>query len=863
MNLLSELDGQIKTACARFHIEDDTLGLLGYRKIKEILRTPISNPSKAIEALCNVKEILTEGRSRALSTRKITFRCNAKSGIQKTCEDSPADTLRAEKQRYSLFFDTVWFLLDIDMDRLQRASKVLSENEAGALRIPPSLKMMNFPVADDADLSVSTGNTGIRCTIDGREVFIDKKTIAAFFMETFAFDIGSPDICLYTDEQLKHFLEETCKETWQKDLLWERVQALFRIMPRRTEHIPDISVSDFSQRMHTALDKAQSGATTPSSPLVDAIRAVLCELPITLRSEVRSFVTAYDLLRKIDTLFETRPPGHQSFPEEHIRGLVQSEINRIQRTWVIVRTSLQQKTDVPPSLMIWDEETARCLSSCKTRRHIECVIDGQKVMLARSAIERLVLTKYHVQTEHLSKVQLETLIEDVSKESTQKVLSAERIQELVRRRQNNVRLFSIGSGRKIPEEGRSVLELVRDYESRPWECRNVTISGRSTFLGTFVSGADQHEHDKEDLKNTAKAYLRQFFDCIEKTTQDKGYIEKLDLRPEDCFYVRADLHGDLASLLAVLHFLQTQGCMDESYRCSPRFHLIFLGDLMDRSFNDIEILTLVLRLLMENPFSVHVARGNHEDVFGMQQHESFDPHFFLQNNDLFSNCYKTFPLALCVGVNDGRRKPQYAFFSHALFSPAIDINPLLEGDRSCMIVEEIPVIQERVYEHRDDKAEAKQHRSFARLSSQRLPDEMMTWEAFRWSVIGRQTGQRDLSGRCILAPDYIHAWMQYVGVKIILKGHEHIFDEIVTRRQKPSQREKCKAIATTLPAGTATGLYGYGPKQTYQGMLIQVAQKVRDWKKIVALQEKGQHSKVSLRADTVWYPVYHALTASH
>ena len=70
--------------------------------------------------------------------------------------------------------------------------------------------------------------------------------------------------------------------------------------------------------------------------------------------------------------------------------------------------------------------------------------------------------------------------------------------------------------------------------------------------------------------------------------------------------VVGDLHGDLASLA---HIIRKNGLpsSDTAY--------IFNGDIVDRGVRSSEVLYLVLELLLRNPDSVFINRGNHEDSF--------------------------------------------------------------------------------------------------------------------------------------------------------------------------------------------------------------------------------------------------------
>ena len=61
-----------------------------------------------------------------------------------------------------------------------------------------------------------------------------------------------------------------------------------------------------------------------------------------------------------------------------------------------------------------------------------------------------------------------------------------------------------------------------------------------------------------------------------------GYIEKFDLDPSlsPKIYVRADLHGDLKSLIENVRSLKEEGLLDGNFKCQPGVHLVFFRRLL-------------------------------------------------------------------------------------------------------------------------------------------------------------------------------------------------------------------------------------------------------------------------------------------
>ena len=279
------------------------------------------------------------------------------------------------------------------------------------------------------------------------------------------------------------------------------------------------------------------------------------------------------------------------------------------------------------------------------------------------------------------------------------------------------------------------------------------------------------------------------------------------------------------------------GHVDENYHCKPGFHLVFLGDYTDRGANDIEVLTLLLTLRMLNPTSVHLIRGNHEEV-ATQANYSNESQWFIAHENELTSLYKSLPLGVCIGVPVPGAKPPYVYCTHGAFSPAEDLNPLYESEHSSMVMKEIPVMQERIYEGREPKLEEKQRKAFQEL--QKVP--VLTSHA-RWSDIGEQSGPSPRGKGWVFTPEHIRAWGRYNNIRFLIRAHQHEFKEfLVTRQGKRAGEEK--VIAMTLPVGTTGGGYASLLREPRQGVLWQVATRVADWKKELALSV-GEKQNVS------------------
>ena len=75
-----------------------------------------------------------------------------------------------------------------------------------------------------------------------------------------------------------------------------------------------------------------------------------------------------------------------------------------------------------------------------------------------------------------------------------------------------------------------------------------------------------------------------------------------------------DLHGDIHSLNTWLRHLNQEGVLEGFRIASSKDHMVFLGDYTDRGSYGVEVMYVLMRLKVENPDQVWMARGNHEDI---------------------------------------------------------------------------------------------------------------------------------------------------------------------------------------------------------------------------------------------------------
>jgi hypothetical protein len=95
------------------------------------------------------------------------------------------------------------------------------------------------------------------------------------------------------------------------------------------------------------------------------------------------------------------------------------------------------------------------------------------------------------------------------------------------------------------------------------------------------------------------------------------FVQRLELPPGSVVAVFGDLHGALHSLIRSLQSLVDAGYLTPDLTVAPAhartFHVLVLGDFVDRGHYGAETLALLLSLKVRNPGNVWLARGNHED----------------------------------------------------------------------------------------------------------------------------------------------------------------------------------------------------------------------------------------------------------
>lgn len=338
---------------------------------------------------------------------------------------------------------------------------------------------------------------------------------------------------------------------------------------------------------------------------------------------------------------------------------------------------------------------------------------------------------------------------------------------------------------------------------------------------------------------------------------DAGYIEKKELPEGTRIFVRADLHGDLKSLMENLDNLQKEGLLDHNYRCQEKVHLVFLGDFVDRSDHSLEVLSLLMLLKLENKDQVTLIRGNHEESGTLFKWKLDQNLTTFKNHPSFSQIlnaiFSTFPLTVYLSQK-GEFK-EYVQFTHALFpfyvnpkkfleNPQVPFDIVPNGADQEILKAELKNIQtssgleaSEVQSLNPGDLKANDKQKYRNLKLYEAAENIIKliqddssigdreFSPYNWgdvspndkSITGRLSNRSwRISPKMIVSHFRINQSSHHK-IKFIFRGHEHhhIF-----------HKQNEKLIGTTLPTGN-------------KAYILKIAPKVKDWKKRALSREQG------------------------
>lgn len=440
-------------------------------------------------------------------------------------------------------------------------------------------------------------------------------------------------------------------------------------------------------------------------------------------------------------------------------------------------------------------------------------------------------------------------------------------------RQNTSSIYEIGRQTLSSEE--DSISIEEELILAPPQSEKSSTGPRvKGFVEKFAGYWDTEEKkfndipfDIEEVNGLLAENNEAFSSLITNEEENFGVIYKQDLPEDSKIFVRADLHGDLKSLLENLKELQAQGLLDKNYRCKPNVQLVFLGDYMDRGEHGMEILQILAALRLENPQQIHILRGNHEYIGTNSSYGFSDEHLQAMLQDeakrqTLRKFYQTMPITVYLGQKGSSR--EYIQFTHALFEVQTDTAQILDTDstfaqmdipRNRNLSERVKAVtfdEEADYPVLIESATTKTDKQCLKLAyaAQRVhalakmedQSSRLTFDgegtAYNWADVSEGSSFiHDLGNRqWQLSPEDIkHCFrLQSVKhkVKMIFRGHQHLFKHHCAKRDQ--------VLVSTLPVGMDCAHYARYYDQPDRAYMLDVKPKVKNWTKRAITRHAGE-----------------------
>ena len=178
---------------------------------------------------------------------------------------------------------------------------------------------------------------------------------------------------------------------------------------------------------------------------------------------------------------------------------------------------------------------------------------------------------------------------------------------------------------------------------------------------------------REEINEGTKSVVRSEDPMSRKPhRQDVSFAEKVELSDENRIIVIGDVHGGLHTFVEIMNSLYERGILKEDFGLLKGYHVIFLGDLVDRGVHSLDVLHLVFRLKTRNIQSVHIINGNHEDL-GTYSNYGFKQELESQiedegDRDIVHNLLTYLPTVIFVRISN-----KWIQFNHGGIDP--EYNP--------------------------------------------------------------------------------------------------------------------------------------------------------------------------------------------
>jgi hypothetical protein len=195
---------------------------------------------------------------------------------------------------------------------------------------------------------------------------------------------------------------------------------------------------------------------------------------------------------------------------------------------------------------------------------------------------------------------------------------------------------------------------------------------------------------------------------IQHDDDKQALLEKKIVDPSTEVIVTGDIHGDGVSVARMLEKLQADGKLDENFKLVSNTELVFLGDYVDRGPDSWAVLNMLARLKLNNTETVHLIRGNHEnielinqeaykygrwmDYVDIEESEKWGRHVDVDSVNeeakVLEAFFNTLPNAVFLGAKKGG-KTEYDIYTHGAVPLSFNPNYLLRQEDGMCVVSKI------------------------------------------------------------------------------------------------------------------------------------------------------------------------------
>jgi ABC-type branched-subunit amino acid transport system substrate-binding protein len=140
------------------------------------------------------------------------------------------------------------------------------------------------------------------------------------------------------------------------------------------------------------------------------------------------------------------------------------------------------------------------------------------------------------------------------------------------------------------------------------------------FFESFVPDAWDKMLMTLRLKSRSLWQPKPFIELLKRLTESRKkdgmhgeFLQRKEVSQDDHFLIWGNLQGAFHSLVYTLEHLIEQKILDKNLKIiAPKYFMVFSGNVVNRSPYSLETLTVVLRLMEENPGRVFYIKGNQE-----------------------------------------------------------------------------------------------------------------------------------------------------------------------------------------------------------------------------------------------------------